>query len=93
MRLSNYNLSIRVRLTLLAIISSAVAILVACGAFTIHGMRVMREARVAQLRTQAEVLAFNSAAVLLFDDAAAGKDLLESLSSTPDAKGARGRNQ
>ncbi len=86
MRLSNQNLSIRVRLTLLAIISSAVAILVACGAFTIHGMRVMREARVAQLRTQAEVLAFNSAAVLLFDDAAAGNELLASLSSTPDIR-------
>ena len=80
------NLSIRVRLTLLAIISSAVAILVACGAFTIHGMDVMRTARVAQLRTQAEMLAFNSAAVLLFDDAAAGNELLKSLSSTPDIR-------
>lgn len=86
MRLSNQNLSIRVRLTLLAIISSAVAILVACGAFTIHGMRVMREARVAQLRTQAEMLAFNSAAVLLFNDDRAGNELLGSLSSTPDIR-------
>jgi len=86
MRLSNQNLSIRVRLTLLAIISSAVAILVACGAFTIHGMRVMREARVAQLRTQAEMLAFNSAAVLLFNDDEAGNELLASLSSTPDIR-------
>ncbi|MFT5092123.1 MAG: signal transduction histidine kinase/DNA-binding NarL/FixJ family response regulator [Porticoccaceae bacterium] len=84
MPLSNQNISIRVRLTLLAIISSAVAILVACGAFTILGMDVMRTARVAQLRTQAEMLAFNSSAVLLFDDAGAGTELLQSLSSTPD---------
>ena len=84
MRLPNKNLSIRVRLTLLATISSAVAIFVACGAFAIHGMSVMRTARVAQLRTQAEMLAFNSSAVLLFDEAAAGNELLASLSSTPD---------
>lgn len=86
MPLSSQNLSIRVRLTLLAIISSAVAILVACGAFAIQGMSVMRAARVAQLRTQAEMLAFNSAAVLLFDDAEAGTQLLSSLSSTPDIR-------
>jgi signal transduction histidine kinase len=86
MRISNQNLSIRVRLTLLAIISSAVAILVACGAFTIHGMRVMREARVAQLRTQAEMLAYNSTAVLLFNQDGAGNELLASLSSTPDIR-------
>jgi two-component system, sensor histidine kinase len=84
MRFSNDGVSIRVRLTLLAIISSAVAVFVACGAFMIHGMQVMREARVAQLRTQAEVLAFNSAVVLLFDDAEAGQELLASLRSTPD---------
>lgn len=86
MRLPFQNLSIRFRLTLLAIISSTVAILVACGAFTIHCMDVMRTARVAQLRTQAEMLAFNSAAVLLFDDAGAGAELLQSLSSTPDIR-------
>lgn len=86
MRLSNQNLSIRVRLTLLAIISSAVAVLIACGAFTVHGMRVMRKARVAQLRTQAEMLSFNSAAVLLFNDDGAGNELLASLSSTPDIR-------
>lgn len=86
MRLSNQNLSIRVRLTLLAIISSAVAVLIACGAFTVHGMHVLRKARVAQLRTQAEMLLSNSAAVLLFNDAGAGKELLASLSSTPDIR-------
>lgn len=86
MSFSNQNISIRVRLTLLATISSAVAILVACGAFTLHGMSAMRSARVAQLRTQAEVLAFNSGAVLLFDDADAGEELLSSLGSTPDIR-------
>ena len=84
MPLSNQDLSIRVRLTLLAIISSSVAILVACGAFTLHGMSAMSSARVAELRTQAEMLAFNSAAVLLFGHADAGEVLLSSLSSTPD---------
>ena len=54
------SLSIRVRLTLLAVVSSGVAILVACGAFAFHDIRVMQTARVAQLRTQAEMLAFNS---------------------------------
>lgn len=78
------SLSIRVRLTLLAVVSSGVAILVACAAFAFHDIRVMQTARVAQLRTQAEMLAFNSLGVLLFEDELAADDLLHSVNRTPD---------
>ncbi len=78
------SLSIRVRLALLAVVSSGVAILVACAAFAFHDIRVMKTARVAQLRTQAEMLAFNSLGVLLFEDELAADDLLQSVSRTPD---------
>ncbi|MHC4877898.1 MAG: response regulator [Planctomycetota bacterium] len=60
------------------------AILVACGAFAFHDIRVMQTARVAQLRTQAEMLAFNSLGVLLFEQKDAADDLLQSVSRTPD---------
>lgn len=84
MKPRTHNLSIRVRLTLLATVSSGVAILVACAAFAYHDMQVMKSARVAQLRSEGRMLAFNSAAVLLFDDELAANELLQSLNSTPD---------
>lgn len=75
--------SIKGKLTLLTITSSAVTLLVACVAFVTNDVTVIRNSKVAQLTALAEVLASNSTAALSFDRSSVAAELLNSLKNRP----------
>ncbi len=77
------NLSIRTKLVLLAVTSVSVALLLSSIGFAINDFITMRNSTVRSLGTQARMLAFNSTAVLSFNQAAAAKQLLASLKAQP----------
>lgn len=76
-------LSIRAKLIALTTLCSSLALLLCSAGFVINDMSELRAAKVEQVRTQAEALAFNSTAVLTFYDAPAANDLLTSLKLQP----------
>ena len=81
-RMSSFrDLSIRRKLTLIVMVSTCTAILLACGAFFAFDIRTLRQSRMHDLETFAEVLGSNSTAALTFNDPAAAREVLESLSA------------
>src|SRR5690349_6850125 len=75
------DLSIRRKLTLIVMITTCSAILLACGAFFAFDMHSLRESRMHDLDTLAEVLGSNSTAALTFNDQIAAQEVLQSLSA------------
>ncbi len=73
---------------LAVVLASALSLTMAVGAFAWREVRSYRHHAVDRLRTLAEVLAANSAAALLFDDADAAARTLASLASQPRVDGA-----
>ncbi len=81
-------LSIRTRLLLLAVCSVGVALSVTCFALSIYNYYCLRHSTVEQLRSQAQMLAFNSGGVLSFQDAESAEQLLASLRMFPSVESA-----
>jgi two-component system, sensor histidine kinase and response regulator len=79
--LSFRDLSIRRKLTLIVMITTCTAILLACGAFFGFDIHTLRQSRAHDLDTLAEVLGSNSTAALTFNDPAAAREVLQSLSA------------
>ncbi len=81
--------SLQFRLILLGTLSVAIALVTACLGFVWTDLRALQQAKRQQLQAQAEIVGFNSAAVLLIGDAQAGEQLLAPLSIQPtiDAAG------
>jgi uncharacterized membrane protein affecting hemolysin expression len=75
------DLSIRRKLTLTVMITTCTAILLACGAFFAFDIHALRQSRMHDLETLAEVLGSNSTAALTFNDPAAAREVLQSLSA------------
>ena len=75
--------SLRARLILLGTLCAAIALVTACLGFITRDLRTLQEAKRRQLKAQAEIVGFNSAAVLLIGDAKAGEQLLAPLSAQP----------
>ena len=75
--------SIRTKLLMLATLTCLAGVALCCIAFVWNDVNLMRDAKVRQIRTQAEMLAFNSGAVITFLQADAGEDLLSALESQP----------
>ena len=75
------DLSIRRKLTLIVMITTCTAILLACGAFFAFDIHTLRQSRMHDLETLAEVLGSNSTAALTFNDPAAAREVLQSLSA------------
>jgi PAS domain S-box-containing protein len=75
------DLSIRRKLTLIVMITTCTAILLACGAFFTFDIHTLRESRMHDLETLAEVLGSNSTAAVTFNDAATAREVLQSLSA------------
>ncbi len=73
------DLSIKGKLLLFAARASAVALVVSCLAFVTNDVLMMRQSKVKQLTTLAEVLASNSSAALSFFQADAAEELLGSM--------------
>jgi PAS domain S-box-containing protein len=79
--LSFRDLSIRRKLTLIVMVTTCTAILLACGAFFGFDIHTLRQSRAHDLDTLAAVLGSNSTAALTFNDPAAAREVLQSLSA------------
>ena len=82
------NLSIRAKLVWLATLACGVAVVLCCIGFVLNDLKTLRAAKTRQIRAQAEMLAFNSSAVLLFDQTDAGEKLLRAFESQPTVQAA-----
>ena len=85
------DLSIKTKLVLLAAASGCVTVVLCCFGFAINDVRMIRQAKVKELQVQADLLSFNSTAVLTFRDAPAAKRLIESLEAFSFSPGGRGQ--
>jgi PAS domain S-box-containing protein len=74
-----HNLSIRQKLTLIIMATSAAALLLACIAFGAYDLITFRQGLVRQLGIQAEIIGANSTAAVTFNDAAAAQEILGAL--------------
>jgi len=73
------DLSIRRKLTLIAMLTSIVALLLACGAFTSYELVTFREKLARDLSILADVIGANSTAAVTFNDAGAAREALGAL--------------
>ena len=83
MKLSFQSLSIQVKLVLLATLSAGLGLALCVLGFIKHDLETLRELHTTRLQTQANMLAFNSSGVLLFQDEDAALQLLTSLETEP----------
>ena len=77
------NTSIKRKLTLIIMLTSTVALLLACGAFVAYEMITFRRGMVRDLFTLAEIIGYNSTAALTFDDVRSAEETLAALSAEP----------
>src|SRR2546422_4898850 len=73
------DLSIRRKLTLIIMLTSSVALLLACAAFVSYDLYTFRQAKVHDLTTLAEIIGSNSTAALTFGDSNSAKEILGAL--------------
>ncbi len=81
-------LSIRTKLLLLAVCSVGLALSITCFALLTYNVHSLRNTTIEQLRSQAQMLAFNSSGVLAFQDSDAAEELLDSLRMFPSVESA-----
>jgi len=82
------DLSIRHKLTLITMVTSAAALLLACAAFAFYDLVTFRQTLVEQVWTQAGIISANSTAAVTFDDAPAAADILGALRAARNIEGA-----
>lgn len=80
--------SIRTRLVLMSALTSGITLALACSAFLAYELVTFRQSLVADLTTDAETLAFNVTAPLLFDDPIAASASLSALRAKPRIRSA-----
>jgi len=73
--------SIRRKLTLIIMVTSSVALLLACAAFVSYDLYTFRQAKVHDLTTLAKIIGSNSTAALAFGDSNSAKEILGALSA------------
>ncbi len=76
-------LHLKSKLILLAAASGAIALALACAGFVLNDFRLLREAKFGELRTQTELLGFNSEVALTTGQARRAHEVLESLRTQP----------
>jgi two-component system, NtrC family, sensor kinase len=79
---------IKAKLTLITMLTSGVALLLACAAFVGYELMVFRAGIVDELSSTAAIVGDNSAAALEFDDPASARQTLRSLNVHPHIVGA-----
>src|SRR3989304_3496391 len=80
------NFSINAKLNLLVLVSSGVALLMASAVLAVNDAHLIRSSKIQHLLAWAKVLGANSTAALSFDDPAAARELLSSLSLQPTVR-------
>ena len=78
------DLPIKYKLTLLSVLASSSALILACASFVIYDMQTFRAEMVQRLSTQAKIVGYNSAAALLFHDSKSANETLAALGAEPD---------
>ncbi len=78
------NLSITRKLTLLAMLTSGIAVVLSSASFLIYDLVTFRNLLTQDLATEAEIVSYNSAAALAFDDKASANVQLSALTAKPD---------
>ncbi len=78
------NLSIKRKLTLMAMLTSSLALLLSSAGFLIYDLVSFRKLLSKDLTTQAEIVAYNSAAAMAFKDDASAKVTLSALTAKDD---------
>ncbi|HEX2711651.1 MAG TPA: CHASE sensor domain-containing protein, partial [Candidatus Acidoferrales bacterium] len=73
--------SIRRKLTLIIMVTSSVALLLACATFVAYDLYTFRQAKVHDLTTLAKIIGSNSTAALTFGDSNSAKEILGALSA------------
>jgi signal transduction histidine kinase/CheY-like chemotaxis protein/PAS domain-containing protein len=82
------DLSIRQKLTRVAMLASSLALVFAAAAFILYDILAFRSAVVQRLSTEAEIIASNSASALLFQDPAAARGTLSGLEAETHVRAA-----
>jgi len=77
------SLSIRQRLLLLTMLTSAIGVLPACVGYLIYDYHQERRQKMEEIQSLAAIIGTNATAALAFDDAAGATKLLESLRTRP----------
>ena len=77
------NLSIQWKLLWVSMLTSGTTLLLTCTAFVLYDRLTFREVMVRQLAGQADIIGFNSASPLLFDDPDAAAETLAALRAEP----------
>jgi signal transduction histidine kinase len=75
--------SIKHKLTLLSVLASGSALILACGAFVAYDTWTFRDALIQTVSTQARIVGANSAASLLFGDPRSATETLAALEAEP----------
>jgi signal transduction histidine kinase len=78
------SLSIRHKLTLLSVVASGSALLLACAAFVGYDFWTFREAILMKLSTQARMVGYNSSAAIEFGDRRAATEILAAFGAESD---------
>src|SRR6266853_5026402 len=76
--------SITKRLTMMNILVSGAALLIACAAFVAYDLITFRQAMVHNLSIQAQITGSNSVSALLFSDPQTAENTLSALQVAPD---------
>jgi|HubBroStandDraft_1064217.scaffolds.fasta_scaffold01879_4 signal transduction histidine kinase/DNA-binding response OmpR family regulator len=72
------------RLTLMNMLTSGAALILACVAFIAYDMVTFRDATVRNLSTQAQIIGANTASALLFNDPQSAENTLSALKASPN---------
>ena len=78
------NLSIKRKLTLLTMFTSSIAVVLSSGCFLVYDLVTFRNLLSQDLMTEAEIVAYNSAAALAFNDEASANVQLSALTAKSD---------
>ena len=81
------NIPIRRKLTAIIMLTSSIALLVACAAFVAYDQVSMRTAMTRNLSAVAQMIGTNSTAALAFGDQASAEEILASLRAKPGGGG------
>src|SRR5687767_13567387 len=78
------NLSIKKKLTLLAMLTSGIAVVLSSASFLIYDLVTFRNLLSQDLATEADIVAYNSAAALAFTDETSANVQLSALTAKSD---------
>src|ERR1051326_7020237 len=83
-RMNLHNLSIKRKLTLMTMLTSGVAMVLSSASFLIYDLVSFRNMLSRDLATQAQIVAYDSAAALAFKDEVSANDTLSALKAKED---------